>query len=81
MVPPVVAAPSFRLRRPRFADPVSAVTVQQDQRVKRERYRIDGAGPVAHSGQAPLDLFGAEAARIDRRAVNLRWLCASSLTG
>jgi murein DD-endopeptidase MepM/ murein hydrolase activator NlpD len=57
------------------------VTVQQDQRVKRERYKIDGAGPVTHSGQAPLDLFGAEAARIDRRAVNLRWLCASSLTG
>ncbi len=49
--------------------------------MKRERYRIDGALPVAQGGPAPLDLFGSEAAHVDRRTVNLRWLCASSLTG
>jgi murein DD-endopeptidase MepM/ murein hydrolase activator NlpD len=49
--------------------------------VKRERYKIGGSAPVSHGGPAPLDLFGADATQIDRRAVNLRWLCASSLTG
>jgi len=49
--------------------------------VKRERYRIDGAAPVAKGGPAPLDLFETDGTRIDRRAVNMRWLCASSLTG
>jgi len=58
-----------------------AASVQQDPRVKRERYKIGGSAPVSHGGPAPLDLFGVDAAQIDRRAVNLRWLCASSLTG
>lgn len=49
--------------------------------MKRERYRIDGAAPVAKGGPASLDLFGSETTQVDRRAVNLRWLCASSLTG
>ncbi|MDP4024290.1 M23 family metallopeptidase [Methylobacterium sp. NEAU 140] len=52
--------------------------------MKRERLKIGDvvASSAGHaSGQRPLDLLGAEAARIDRRAVNLRWLCASSLTG
>lgn len=31
--------------------------------------------------EPPLDLLGPDAARIDRREVNLRWLCASALTG
>ncbi|GJE18992.1 M23 family metallopeptidase [Methylobacterium marchantiae] len=30
---------------------------------------------------APLDLYVTDSARIDRREVNLRWLCASALTG
>ncbi|MBO1022250.1 MULTISPECIES: M23 family metallopeptidase [unclassified Methylobacterium] len=37
-----------------------------------------------HPGRAtdaPLDLFVTDATRIDRRDVNLRWLCASALTG
>ncbi|MEA1833954.1 M23 family metallopeptidase [Methylobacterium durans] len=35
----------------------------------------------AHGAEPPLDLSGSDAARIDRREVNLRWLCASALTG
>ncbi|MDB5647697.1 MAG: peptidase [Methylobacterium sp.] len=35
--------------------------------------------PSAHL--PPLDLLGPDATRIDRRDVNLRWLCASALTG
>ncbi|GJD73503.1 M23 family metallopeptidase [Methylobacterium goesingense] len=35
--------------------------------------------PVDHL--PPLDLLGPDVARIDRRDVNLRWLCASALTG
>ena len=58
-----------------------AAGVQQDHRVKRERSKIGGSAPVSHGGPAPLDLFNADASQIDRRAVNLRWLCASSLTG
>ncbi len=43
---------------------------------------MTGSAPrIARGAQPPLDLLGAEAARIDRRAVNLSWLCASSLTG
>ncbi len=49
--------------------------------MKRERYKIGGPAPASHGGPAPLDLFAADAGQIDRRAVNLRWLCASSLTG
>jgi murein DD-endopeptidase MepM/ murein hydrolase activator NlpD len=51
--------------------------------VKRERLKIGdvAALPAAHGVQAPLDLLGATATQIDRRAVNLRWLCASTLTG
>ncbi|MDN3589286.1 M23 family metallopeptidase [Methylobacterium adhaesivum] len=38
--------------------------------------------PRFHNGiEAPLDLLGSDAPRIDRREVNLRWLCASTLTG
>jgi murein DD-endopeptidase MepM/ murein hydrolase activator NlpD len=51
--------------------------------VKRERLKIGdvAALPAAHGVQAPLDHLGATATQIDRRAVNLRWLCASTLTG
>lgn len=53
--------------------------------MKRQRLKIGdvtGRAPgVARGAQPPLDLLGAEAARIGRRAVNLRWLCANSLTG
>ncbi|WP_409565016.1 M23 family metallopeptidase [Methylobacterium sp. J-090] len=38
--------------------------------------------PRFHNGiEPPLDLLGPDAPRIDRREVNLRWLCASTLTG
>ncbi|MCJ2061331.1 M23 family metallopeptidase [Methylobacterium sp. J-088] len=51
--------------------------------MKRARLKI---GDVAASSfgrglQAPLDELGATASQIDRRSVNLRWLCASTLTG
>jgi murein DD-endopeptidase MepM/ murein hydrolase activator NlpD len=51
--------------------------------VKRERLKIGDVAAVTtvHGVQAPLDHLGAGAAQIDRRAVNLRWLCASTLTG
>nr|WP_310345512.1 M23 family metallopeptidase [Methylobacterium sp. BE186] len=39
------------------------------------------AAPPAHGAEPPLDLSGSDAARVDRREVNLRWLCASALTG
>ncbi|WP_348645285.1 M23 family metallopeptidase [Methylobacterium sp. BTF04] len=40
------------------------------------------AAPRFHNGIEPaLDLLGPDATRIDRREVNLRWLCASALTG
>ncbi len=51
----------------------------------RDRLKIGVPGAStrgpAHGIEPPLDLLGPEAARIDRRAVNLRWLCASALTG
>ena len=51
--------------------------------MKRERLKIGdvAALPSARGGHEPLDHLGATATQIDRRAVNLRWLCASSLTG
>ncbi|MCJ2136297.1 M23 family metallopeptidase [Methylobacterium sp. J-026] len=51
--------------------------------MKRERLKIsDVAASAPGRGlHAPLDQLGAAATQIDRRAVNLRWLCASSLTG
>ncbi|MCJ2049314.1 M23 family metallopeptidase [Methylobacterium sp. J-070] len=51
--------------------------------MKRERLKIgDVAAFSAVRGvQAPLDHLGATTTQIDRRAVNLRWLCASTLTG
>ncbi|MDP4005159.1 M23 family metallopeptidase [Methylobacterium sp. NEAU K] len=53
--------------------------------MKRERLKIGDVAALApgvgRGVQPPLDLLGADAAQIDRRAVNLRWLCASSLTG
>ncbi|KAB1077468.1 M23 family metallopeptidase [Methylobacterium soli] len=55
--------------------------------VKRGRLKIQDAdaggrpAETAHGVEPPLDLLGADAARIDRREVNLRWLCASALTG
>ncbi|KAA0107809.1 M23 family peptidase [Methylobacterium sp. P1-11] len=51
--------------------------------MKRERLKIgDVAARSSRRGvQEPLDHLGATATQIDRRAVNLRWLCASSLTG
>ena len=56
----------------------------------RERLKIGEARPAAagrsgrafeRAADAPLNLLGAEATQIDRREVNLRWLCASALTG
>lgn len=49
----------------------------------RDRVKIGVTGPAAPGPgvDPPLDLLGPEASRIDRRAVNLRWLCASALTG
>ena len=41
--------------------------------------RVAPRVPVAHL--PALDLLGPDATRIDRRDVNLRWLCASALTG
>jgi len=58
--------------------------------VKRERTRNNDTGRRPSVGVAavydrgidpPLDLMGADARRIDRREVNLRWLLASALTG
>jgi murein DD-endopeptidase MepM/ murein hydrolase activator NlpD len=51
--------------------------------VKRERLKIGDVAALSprHGVQAPLDHLGATASQIDRRAVNLRWLCASTLTG
>ncbi|WP_132256896.1 M23 family metallopeptidase [Methylobacterium segetis] len=55
--------------------------------MKRGRLKIGNAGdtgraaPPAHGAEPPLDLSGSDAARVDRREVNLRWLCASALTG
>jgi len=58
--------------------------------VKRGRLKIgerDGPAEARAPGRSPngslpaLDLLGPDAARIDRRDVNLRWLCASALTG
>ncbi|AWN41267.1 M23 family metallopeptidase [Methylobacterium durans] len=55
--------------------------------MKRGRLKIGDAGvpgravAPAHGAEPPLDLSGSDAARIDRREVNLRWLCASALTG
>ncbi|MHB2209115.1 peptidoglycan DD-metalloendopeptidase family protein [Methylobacterium sp. CM6257] len=51
--------------------------------MKRERLKIGdvAALPSGHGTHAPLDHLSATATQIDRRAVNLRWLCASTLTG
>ncbi|GJE60830.1 M23 family metallopeptidase [Methylobacterium trifolii] len=56
--------------------------------MKRDRLKIGETDTTtraprlqAHGVQPALDLLGSDAARIDRRAVNLRWLCASALTG
>lgn len=50
--------------------------------MKRQRLKIGNVAASSGRGlQAPLDQLGATATQIDRRAVNLRWLCASSLTG
>ncbi|MEH3117688.1 MAG: M23 family metallopeptidase [Methylorubrum populi] len=55
----------------------------------RERLKIGGTAGASKRRPAnlprgvepPLNLLGAEARQIDRRDVNLRWLCASALTG
>ena len=54
----------------------------------RERLKIGGAAsaqrrPVTlpRGIEPPLNLLGSSARQIDRRDVNLRWLCASALTG
>jgi len=54
--------------------------------VKRGRLKIGHPAAAqdvrSHTGtEAPLDLLGPDAPRLDRREVNLRWLCASTLTG
>lgn len=58
--------------------------------MKRERLKIGKAGdapagrsprPALYGITPPLNLQGTDAAQIDRRDVNLRWLCASALTG
>ncbi|SFL13873.1 M23 family metallopeptidase [Methylobacterium pseudosasicola] len=47
------------------------------------RLKIGKVATAAHEGgvHAPLQALGAHADRIDRRAVNLHWLCASTLAG
>ncbi|GJD82098.1 M23 family metallopeptidase [Methylobacterium gregans] len=47
----------------------------------RVKIGVTGAAAPGQGFDPPLDLLGPEASRIDRRAVNLRWLCASALTG
>lgn len=54
----------------------------------RERLKIGGAAgaqrrpaSLPRGVEPPLNLLGANARQIDRRDVNLRWLCASALTG
>lgn len=55
----------------------------------RERLKIGGTADASKRRSAnlprgvepPLNLLGADARQIDRRDVNLRWLCASALTG
>ena len=55
----------------------------------RERLKIGGTAGTAkprpptlpRGVEPPLNLLGADARQIDRRDVNLRWLCASALTG
>ena len=55
----------------------------------RERLKIGGRTEASKRRPAglprgvepPLNLLGADARQIDRRDVNLRWLCASALTG
>ncbi len=42
---------------------------------------IRPASRSRNGSEPPLDLLGPDATRIDRREVNLRWLCASALTG
>lgn len=42
---------------------------------------IRPASRSQNGSEPPLDLLGPDATRIDRREVNLRWLCASALTG
>ncbi|MGU3536227.1 M23 family metallopeptidase [Methylobacterium sp. A54F] len=50
--------------------------------MNRARLAIATSGAARAVGtQAPLDILGPDASRIDRREVNLRWLCASALTG
>lgn len=57
--------------------------------VTRERLKIGGASEASkrrptglpRGVEPPLNLLGADARQIDRRDVNLRWLCASALTG
>jgi murein DD-endopeptidase MepM/ murein hydrolase activator NlpD len=60
----------------------------QRKPVTRERLKIGGAsgvqrrsGNLPRGVEPPLNLLGAHAPQIDRRDVNLRWLCASALTG
>ncbi len=54
--------------------------------MKRDRLQLASSvvriPPRSGSGiEPPLDLMGPDTPRIDRREVNLRWLCASALTG
>ena len=75
IVIPHAAASSARTGAPYF---------RQGRRLTRERLKISGAAPAAGRARAvqpAFDLLKDESAQIDRRAVNLRWLCASSLTG
>ena len=60
----------------------------QRKPVTRERLKIGGAAGaqrrpanLPRGVEPPLNLLGANARQIDRRDVNLRWLCASALTG
>lgn len=61
----------------------------QRKSVTRERLKIGGTAATAKQRpptlprgvEPPLNLLGADARQIDRRDVNLRWLCASALTG
>ena len=61
----------------------------QRKPVTRERLKIGGTAgnptrrrtALPRGVEPPLDLLGAGARPVDRRDVNLRWLCASALTG
>src|SRR5215218_11173925 len=49
--------------------------------VRYDRHGARAAPPVDLGHEPPLDVDGGDAADVDRREINLRWLGASVLTG